>query len=96
MGHSTTRAALIYLHNTAGRDKKIDLSDVLAQAASSTPPSSAVPDRLPDEDEVLPVTSVRIRASALEELDKLGGRDGRSRLIRQAIDEFLARRRLVT
>jgi hypothetical protein len=69
-----------------------DMSDVLANATPSSPPSGPMPDRLPDEDEVLPVTSVRIRASALDELDKLGGRDGRSRLIRQAIDEFLARR----
>jgi hypothetical protein len=70
-----------------------DMSDVLARATPSSPPSGPVPDRLPDDDEVLPVTSVRIRASALDELDKLGGRDGRSRLIRQAIEEFLARRR---
>ncbi|MEU6023552.1 hypothetical protein [Micromonospora sp. NPDC047134] len=29
MGHSTTRAALIYLHKTAGRDRKI--ADALSQ-----------------------------------------------------------------
>ena len=29
MGHSTTRAALIYLHKTAGRDRKI--ADVLSK-----------------------------------------------------------------
>ncbi|BCB73654.1 hypothetical protein GCM10022251_77540 [Phytohabitans flavus] len=62
-----------------------DISEPLRDAAVGPVPS---PESVP-----MIVTGVRLSAAAVARLDELAGNDkaGRSGLIRQAIDEFLAR-----
>jgi hypothetical protein len=71
-------------------DGGADISELLRGAAAGPDLGSApAPESVP-----MILTDVRLSSAAVRRLDELAGTDkgGRSALIRQAIDEFLARR----